>query len=129
MTLNAPRTPALSLSADRVFVMVCSLAICTGLSVIGALVLAAVAFSQAITVCIPLVATFRGFVDEGGSHALTVDAAWGWRFRRAVERLISSLTSRRSLVRRDGDQAAAARSSSAEDAPSTNSLIVLARST
>lgn len=77
MTLDAPRTPALSLSADRVFVMVCSLAICIGLSVIGALVLAAVAFSQAITVCIPLVATFRGFVDEGGSHALTVDAAWG----------------------------------------------------
>lgn len=75
--MNALRTPDSFPNADRIFVMACSFAISFGLSAIGALVLAAVAFSQAIAVCIPLVATFRGFVDEGGSHALTVDAAWG----------------------------------------------------
>ncbi|MEZ3157903.1 hypothetical protein AB1K56_13335 [Microbacterium sp. BWR-S6Y] len=75
--MTALRTPDSFPSAERILVMACSFAISLGLSVIGALVLAAVAFSQAITVCIPLVATFRGFVDEGGSNALTVDAAWG----------------------------------------------------
>ena len=48
--MTALRTPDSFPSAERILVMACSFAISLGLSVIGALVLAAVAFSQAITV-------------------------------------------------------------------------------
>lgn len=64
------------MSGDRVFVAVCSLAVSIGLTVIGAFGLAAWAFSSATTVWLPLVATFHGFEERDGTHAVTIDASW-----------------------------------------------------
>ncbi|KTR96649.1 hypothetical protein NS220_01165 [Microbacterium testaceum] len=65
------------LSADRLFVLVCSFAISIGMTIIAALALTALAFDQIVTIQIPLVATFRGFFAEGGAHAVTVQGSWG----------------------------------------------------
>lgn len=64
------------LNADQVFVMASSFVISTGVTIVAALALAALAFAQAITIQIPLVATFRGFSAEGGTHAVTVQGSW-----------------------------------------------------
>lgn len=57
-------------------IAVCSLAIAIGVTLIGASLLAVVAFVKAITIEIPFVATFRGFVESEGTHAVTVDGSW-----------------------------------------------------
>lgn len=38
--------------------------------------LAVVSLANAITIDIPLLATFQGFVDSTGSHLVTVDRSW-----------------------------------------------------
>lgn len=64
------------LSGARIFVMTCSIAISTGLTAIASLALIAFAFAQAITIRIPLVATFHGFSTEDGAHAVAVQGSW-----------------------------------------------------
>ncbi|WP_150954359.1 hypothetical protein [Microbacterium testaceum] len=64
------------MSGDRVFVAVCSLTVSIGLTAIGAFGLAAWAFGSATTIRLPLVATFHGFEEKDGTHAVTIDASW-----------------------------------------------------
>ncbi|RWR19957.1 hypothetical protein D8Y23_06845 [Microbacterium enclense] len=61
---------------DRVFVFASSFVIAFCLVGIAAMGSAAWSFSQAATVEVPLVATFRGYVEQGGSHAMTVQGSW-----------------------------------------------------
>ncbi|WP_156496084.1 hypothetical protein [Microbacterium sp. T32] len=57
-------------------IAVSSLAIAISVTFVGAALLAAFAFADGITIDIPFVATFRGFVDSNGSNAVTVDGSW-----------------------------------------------------
>lgn len=70
------RAIAPSRDTGRIFVVLCSLAIAIGITFIGAVLFAAVAFVNGTTIDIPFVATFRGFVDSTGSNAVTVDGSW-----------------------------------------------------
>ena len=54
----------------------CSLTIAIGVTFIGASLLAVVAFTNGITIDVPSVATFRGFVVSNGSHEVTVNGSW-----------------------------------------------------
>ncbi len=66
----------MQISGDRVFVAVCSLAVSTGLTALGASGLAAWAFGSATTIWLPLIATFHGFEEKDGTHAVSIDASW-----------------------------------------------------
>ncbi|MGC0368978.1 hypothetical protein RKD05_001230 [Microbacterium sp. SLBN-111] len=61
---------------DRLFLIVSSFVIALCLVSIVAMGLAAWSFSQAVTVELPLVATFHGYVERCGSHAMTVRGSW-----------------------------------------------------
>ncbi|WP_139327395.1 hypothetical protein [Microbacterium sp. RURRCA19A] len=50
--------------------------IAIGVIFIGASLLAVAAFVNGITIDVPFVATFRGFVDSTGSNEVTVDGSW-----------------------------------------------------
>ncbi|WP_341935918.1 hypothetical protein MRBLWO14_001598 [Microbacterium sp. LWO14-1.2] len=62
--------------AGRLFVVACSLGIAAGIVAIAGMLLAAAAFATASTFTIPLVATFEGFRDAGGTNAVTVTGSW-----------------------------------------------------
>ncbi|WP_435748731.1 hypothetical protein [Microbacterium sp. PMB16] len=62
--------------AGRFFLIACSLGIAIGLIAIVGMLLAATAFATARTFVIPLVATFEGFRDTGGTNAVTVTGSW-----------------------------------------------------
>lgn len=63
-------------NVDRLFVIVISFVIALSLASIAAMGLAAWSFAQAVTIEVPLVATFRGYVESSGSHAMTVQGSW-----------------------------------------------------
>lgn len=60
----------------HVFVIACSLAITLGLVATTGVLLAAAAFTTTSTLAIPLIATFEGFLDAGGTNAVTVTGSW-----------------------------------------------------
>lgn len=62
--------------AGRLFLIACSLGIAVGLIATAGMLLTATAFATARTFVIPLVATFEGFRDTGGSNAVTVTGSW-----------------------------------------------------
>lgn len=61
---------------DRLFVIVSSFVIVLCLGSIVGMGMAAWSFSQAVTIELPFVATFRGYVESSGSHAMTVQGSW-----------------------------------------------------
>lgn len=61
---------------DRLFVIASSFVIALCLASIGAMGLAAWSFSRTATIEVPLVATFRGYVEQSGSHAMAVQGSW-----------------------------------------------------
>lgn len=62
--------------AGRLFIIACSLGIAIGLVATAGMLLAAAAFATASTFVVPLVATFEGFRDAGGTNAVTVTGTW-----------------------------------------------------
>lgn len=64
------------MNLDRVFVMVCSLAIAIGITAIATMLLAAIAFASGTTVGIPLVATFDGLREMSSSPTVTITGSW-----------------------------------------------------
>lgn len=65
-----------SITAGRVFLMLCSFFISSFLLAIAGMLSAAFAFAKATTIGIPFVATFIGLVEVGGSNAVTIDVNW-----------------------------------------------------
>ena len=63
-------------SPDRLFVIASSFVIAFCLASTATIGLAAWSFSQAATIEVPLFATFRGHVEQSGSHAATVQGSW-----------------------------------------------------
>lgn len=61
----------------RLFLIACSLGIAIGVVATAGMLLAATAFATASTLVVPLVATFEGFHDAGGTKAVTVTGSWG----------------------------------------------------
>ena len=74
--LDARASEPSSEIAGRLFVVTCSLGIAAGIVAIAGMLLAAAAFATASTFTIPLVATFEGFRDVGGTKAVTVTGSW-----------------------------------------------------
>lgn len=62
--------------AGRVFIIACSLGIAIGVVATAGMLLAAAAFATASTFVVPLVATFEGFHDAGGTNAVSVTGSW-----------------------------------------------------
>lgn len=62
--------------AERLFLIACSLGIAIGVVATAAMLLAATAFATASTFVVPLVATFGGFRNAGGTNAVTVTGSW-----------------------------------------------------
>lgn len=62
--------------AGRLFVIACSVGIAIGVVATAGMLLAATAFATASTFVVPLVATFEGFHDTGGTNAVTVTGSW-----------------------------------------------------
>lgn len=62
--------------ARHLFLIACSLGITVGLVATAGMLLAATAFATASTLVVPLVATFEGFHDTGGTNAVTVTGSW-----------------------------------------------------
>lgn len=60
----------------RLFIIVCSLGIAIGVVATAGMLLAASAFATVSTFVVPLVATFEGFRDAGGTNAVTVTGSW-----------------------------------------------------
>lgn len=61
---------------DRLFVIASSFVIALCLTSIAAVGVAAWSFSRAATIEVPFVATFRGYVEQSGSHAVAVQGSW-----------------------------------------------------
>lgn len=76
--LDARSSEPSSEIAGRLFVVACSLGIAAGIVAIAGMLLAAAAFATASTFAIPLVATFEGFRDVGGTNAVTVTVTGSW---------------------------------------------------
>jgi uncharacterized membrane protein (UPF0136 family) len=74
--LDASFSASTSEVAGRLFIIGCSLGIAIGVVATAAMLLAATAFATASTFTIPLVATFEGFRDTGGTNAVTVTGSW-----------------------------------------------------
>jgi len=76
--MNSPKKLAQGLppSVDRLFVMACSALIAASLVAISGMLLAAFAFASAVSISIPFVARFEGFLDDGGSSAVTISGSW-----------------------------------------------------
>jgi hypothetical protein len=64
------------MNLDRVFVMICSVAIAIGIVAIAAMLLAALAFANGTTVGIPLVATFDGLREISSAPTVTITGSW-----------------------------------------------------
>jgi len=60
----------------RLFIIACSFGIAIGVIATAGMLLAATAFATASTFLIPLVATFEGFQDAGGTNAVIVTGSW-----------------------------------------------------
>ncbi|CAH0230336.1 MULTISPECIES: hypothetical protein [Plantibacter] len=58
------------------FMVACALGISIGVTAIMGMLLAALAFSQTTTIVVPFIATFHGFLDTTGTHAVTVTGSW-----------------------------------------------------
>ena len=56
--------------------MILSLLISAGIVAIAGMLLCALAFGHAVTIDIPLVAKFAGFVDVDGSPAAAITGSW-----------------------------------------------------
>lgn len=69
-------SPKRLFTGDRIFVMACSLCISIGLVVIAGLSFASYAFANSVTIAIPWIASFDGYVDVNGSPAVTVRGSW-----------------------------------------------------
>lgn len=78
---------------DAVLIVIHSFMISSGLMVIAGMLSAAAAFTGGWTITIPLVATFHGFSEAGGSPAMTMTGSWV-----AIAALIAALTVVFSLV-------------------------------
>lgn len=74
--LNAHISGPSSEIAGRLFVIACSLGIAIGVVATAGMLLAATAFASASILVVPLVATFEGFRDAGGTNAVTVTGSW-----------------------------------------------------
>lgn len=74
--LDARTSEPSSENAGRLFVVTCSLGIAAGIVAIAGMLLAAAAFATASTFIVPLVASFEGFRDVGGTNAVTVTGSW-----------------------------------------------------
>lgn len=77
MSRRALSFPRLGANVAGVAVIaLCSLAAAIGVTFIGASLLAVAAFANGTAINIPLVASFRGFVDSNGSRAVVVNGSW-----------------------------------------------------
>lgn len=88
--------------AERLFIIGCSLGIVIGVVATAGMLLAANAFATASTIVVPLVATFEGFRDEGGSNAVTVTGSWAMT---GIVTIISTFLLSFFLLRRHGSSA------------------------
>lgn len=75
-TGNPTADDRLPSAVERAFVIACSTMTAVLLVAIAAMLLAAFAFANERTVAIPLVASFVGFRDAGGSSAVAVTGSW-----------------------------------------------------
>ena len=69
-------SPKRLFAGDRIFVMACSLCISIGLVIIAGLSFASYAFANSVTIAIPWIARFDGYVDVNGSPAVTIRGSW-----------------------------------------------------
>lgn len=69
-------SPKRLFTGDRIFVMVCSLCTSIGLVVVAGLSFASYAFANSITIMVPWIARFEGYVDVDGSPAVTISGSW-----------------------------------------------------
>lgn len=74
--LDAGTSGPASEIAGRLFIVAYSLGIAVGIVTTAGMLLAATAFATASTLVVPLVATFQGFHDAGGTNAVTVTGSW-----------------------------------------------------
>lgn len=83
--------------AGPLFLIACCLGIAIGVVAIMGMLLAAAAFASASTFVVPLVATFEGFHDAGGTNAVTVTGSWAMAgvFTIMLAALLSFLVLRR----------------------------------
>ncbi len=69
-------SPKRLFTGDRIFVLACSLCTSIGLVVIAGLSFASYAFANSITITVPWIARFEGYVDVDGSPAVTISGSW-----------------------------------------------------
>lgn len=74
--IGAGTSEARSEIAGRLFIIACSLGIAFGVVATAGILLAATAFATASTFVVPLVASFEGFREAGGTNAVTVTGSW-----------------------------------------------------
>lgn len=65
-----------SFSSTDAFVLACALGISVGTLATAIMLLASLAFSQALTIAIPFIATFHGFLDSTGTNAVSITGSW-----------------------------------------------------
>lgn len=64
------------LTAEKVFVILCSIFISSAMLAIAGMLSAAFAFTNATTIRLPFVATFEGLIEVSGSNAVVIDVTW-----------------------------------------------------
>lgn len=75
-TLRSACPMMMARKLDWLFVIASTFVIALCLVSIAAMCMAAWSFSQAVTIELPFVATFHGYVEQSGSHAMTVQGSW-----------------------------------------------------
>ena len=64
-----------SIGIDAFFVA-CALGISVGSIAVAIMLLASFAFSHALTIAVPFIATFHGYLDSTGTNAVSVTGSW-----------------------------------------------------